>query len=89
MWYINQRFLHLSREVYSMDLSFNITSWLSVTTPMQQTTYHVDLQVDGETDVVRYIILSHVHNVVHLVGNLLRSFLFINNYTASLQNTAK
>lgn len=72
-----------------MDLSFNITSWLSVTTPMQQTTYHVDLQVDGETDVVRYIVLSHVHNVVHLVGNLLRGFLFINNYTASLQNTAK
>lgn len=49
----------------------------------------MDLQVDGETDVVRHIILSHVHNVVHLVGNLLRRFLFINNYTASLQNTAK
>lgn len=72
-----------------MDLSFSITSWLSVATPTQQPTHHVDLQVDGETDVVRHIILSHVHNVVHLVGNLLRRFLFINNYTAPLQNTAK
>lgn len=46
----------------------------------------MDLQVDGEADVVGHVVLSHVHNVVQLVGNLLRGFLFIGDRPASLQD---
>lgn len=31
--------------------------------------HHMDLQVDGKANVVRHIILPHIHNVVHLVSN--------------------
>lgn len=49
-------------------------------------THHVDLQVNGEADVVGHVILSHVHNVVQLVGDLLGGFLFINDRPAPLQD---
>lgn len=51
-------------------------------------THHVDLQVDGETDVVGHVVLPHVHDVVQLVSSLLRGFLFVEDHIAALQDTA-
>lgn len=49
----------------------------------------MDSEVNGEANVVGNIILSHVHYVVQLVSYLLRGFVLISNYTATLQNTGK
>lgn len=31
---------------------------------MSSSSYNVDLKVDGQSDMVRHIILSHVHHIV-------------------------
>lgn len=49
----------------------------------------MDFEVNGKANVVGNIILPHVHYVVQLVSYLLRGFLFISNYIASLQKTGE
>lgn len=52
-------------------------------------THHVDLQVNGEANVVGYIVLPHIHNVVHLVGNLPGGPFLIHAQAASAQSAAR
>lgn len=34
--------------------------------------HHMNLEVDGHSDVIRDIVLSHVHDIVQLIGETLQ-----------------
>lgn len=52
--------------------------------------YHVDLEVDGQSHVIRHVVLSHVHDVVQLVRNALLHGVFVHwGHVAARQGAAR
>lgn len=55
----------------------------------EQRSYHVDLEVDGQANVVRHVVLSHVHDVVPLIGDALGRPVFARRGHAASRQSAE
>lgn len=55
----------------------------------EERSYHMDLEVDGQADVVRHVVLPHVHDVVQLIRDALGRPVFARRGDAASRQSAE